>query len=178
MARAVRQAAIEEDIICTVQFMEYEPAFERYRTSVTDMLTEEREGINNCFFKQYNTIAHDDLRFRSRGEVAIYDELKRRNVLFFPNPAAVLGTTQAEWGKKVEKREPDFLICYKGKWGILEINGDDFHTGIVQTAKDHDRARLFNHYGVFFIQAYPLERCKKQASDVVDEFLQLLDKSK
>jgi len=104
--------------------------------------------------------------------------LKRRNVLFLPNPAAVLGTSQAEYGKPVKKREPDFLVCYKGRWGILEVNGDDFHTGIVQTAKDHDRARIFKHYGVLCIEAYPLERCKNEASNVVDEFLTLLEKHK
>jgi hypothetical protein len=79
---------------------------------------------------------------------------------------------------QVEKREPDFLICYRGKWGILEINGDDFHSGPIQTAKDHDRARRFNHYGVFFIQAYPLDRCKNRPGDVVDEFLHLLERHK
>jgi hypothetical protein len=101
-------------------------------------------------------------------------ELKQRDVLFFPNPAAVLGTTAGEYGAKVEKKEPDFLICYRGKWGILEVNGDEFHTRVVQTAKDHDRARRFNHYGLFFVQAFTLERCKRDPVGVVDEFLRLL----
>ena len=131
-------------------------------------------GLNNCFFNQEKTILHDGLRFRSRGEIAIYDELKQRSVLFFPNPAAVMGTVGTEFGAKVAKKEPDFLICYKGKWGILEINGDDFHSGVVQTAKDHDRARQFQHYGVFFIQAFALNRCKNDPCAVVDEFLKLL----
>jgi hypothetical protein len=131
-------------------------------------------GINNCFFKEEQTILHDELRFRSRGEVAIYDELKQRDVLFFPNPAAVLGTSGREYGEKVEKKEPDFLICYKGKWGILEINGDEFHSGVVKTAKDHERARRFNHYGLYFVQAFTLEQCKNDPSGVLDEFLRLL----
>src|SRR4029079_18405884 len=64
-------------------------------------------------------IEHDGLRFRSRTEVRIYDELRRRNILSFPNATAVLG------GRGI-KREPDFLVCQDGKWGILEIMGDRF----------------------------------------------------
>jgi hypothetical protein len=145
------------------------------------LLKEEAEqsvGLNNCFFKTEQTILHDELRFRSKGEIAIYDEMKQRNVLFFPNPAAVFGTTAVEYGDKVDKREPDFLVCYKGKWGILEINGDDFHSGIAKTTKDHQRARRFNHYGVFFIQAYSADQCKSDAVGVVDEFLKLLEHHK
>ena len=139
---------------------------------------EESIGLNNCFFKQDNTLLHDELRFRSRGEVAIYDELKQRDILFFPNPAAVLGTSGGEYGEKVEKKEPDFLICFRGKWGILEINGDNYHSGIVKTTKDHERARRFNHYGVFFIQAYNVDTCKSDPAAVVDEFLKLLANNK
>jgi hypothetical protein len=148
----------------------------RFELKVKVVRPEEQRttGINNCFFNQERTIPHDGLRFRSKGEIAIYEELKRRNVLFFPNPAAVLGTVGTEFGARVAKKEPDFLICYKGKWGILEINGDDYHNGVVQTARDHDRARQFQHYGVFFIQAYDLNRCKKDPMGVVDEFLKLL----
>ena len=77
-------------------------------------------GLNDCFFKKERTILHDELRFRSKAEIAIYDELKRRDVLFFPNPGRRPGASASEYGAAVAKREPDFLICYKGKWGILE----------------------------------------------------------
>jgi hypothetical protein len=84
------------------------------------------------FFKTDTTIEHDQLTFRSRVEIAIYDELARRKLLFFPNAAAVLG------GAKALKREPDFLICDRGRWGILEVMGDQYHKN---AAKDHDRGR-------------------------------------
>lgn len=143
----------------------------RVKPLIEGEMPETTIGLNNCFFKQERTILHDELRFRSKGEIFIYEELKRRNVLFFPNPAAILGTTGVEYGEKVEKKEPDFLICQKGKWGILEISSDDFHTGVVKTTKDHERARRFNHYGVSFIQAYDLDKCKNDSVGVVDEFL-------
>jgi hypothetical protein len=116
----------------------------------------------------------DELRFRSKAEIAIYEELKHRDVLIFPNPAAVLGSSASEYGADVEKREPDLLVCYRGKWGILEINHDGFHSGIVTTNKDHERARKFQHYGVFFIQAYDYDKCRADPVGVVDEFLKLL----
>ena len=58
--------------------------------------------------------------------------------------------------------------------GHLGVNHDDFHSGIAKTNKDHERARKFNHYGLFFIQAYNYDNCRADAVGVVDEFLTLL----
>jgi hypothetical protein len=135
-------------------------------------------GLNTCFFKTEHTIEHDRLRFRSRAEIALYEALKRRNVLFFPNPAAVLGTNGPHAGEKPTIREPDFLVCYKGKWGILEVHGDVFHRGQAKTAKDHERMREFNRYGLFFFQAYSDSECRNTPDKVVDGFLKLLEAHK
>ena len=130
--------------------------------------------MNNCFFKTDKTIICDELRFRSHSEIAIYKELKTRNVLFFPNAAAVLG--QQEPGM-VLKREPDFLICFQGKWGILEVAGEPYHSG-ASTSKDHDRSRLFQRYGLVFVQFYDSKQCLSDPAGVVDDFLHLLSISK
>jgi len=58
------------------------------------------------------------LRYRSQAEMAISKALRRRGVLFFPLPAAVFGNN---------KLEPDFLVCDKGRWGVLEVQGEVFH---------------------------------------------------
>ena len=150
----------------------------KVKALLEDETTLQTTGLNNCFFKTDSTLEHDELRFRSKGEIAIYDELKCRKVLFFPNPAAVLGNEKARRGDMAEKREPDFLICYKGKWGILEINGDRFHSGQAKTSADHERARKFNHYGLFFVQSYEDFKCKNDPGRVVDEFLRLLENHK
>jgi hypothetical protein len=178
IATAVREEALRVDAILDIQFQMFNDFCDYYSEVCFDSLSGGALGLNNCFFKREQTTVHDELRFRSRGEIAIYDELKRRNVLFFPNPAAVLGTTAAEYGADVKKKEPDFLVCLKGKWGILEINGDSYHSGVVKTAKDHDRARLFNHYGLYFVQAYDSQKCKDDPAGVVDEFLTLLSNHK
>jgi hypothetical protein len=122
-------------------------------------------GLNNCFFKTETTIEHDELKFRSPQEIAIYDELKKRDLLFFPNAAAVLG------GANPKKREPDFLICNKGKWGVLEVMGDAYHHN---AAKDHDRARLFKEHGVHCVEFFTAAECMSRPESVVDKFLSVL----
>jgi hypothetical protein len=113
-------------------------------------------------------LEHDGLRFRSRAEIRIYDAMKRRDVLFFPNAAAVLGGRSGE-----DKKEPDFLVCDHGKWGLLEVMGDVFHPSAT-AFKDHDRARLFKDYGLIVVEFYDATRCYSQPEVVVDDFLRRL----
>lgn len=130
------------------------------------------DGLNVAVF-EYNGAKihpHDGLRFRSYSETCIYDELKKRNVLFFPNTAAILGGA----GENSPKKEPDFLVCSNGKWGIFEVMGDDSHPS--ETAMvDHERARLFKNYGVLCIEFYAAQRCRKHPASVVDDFLKRLE---
>jgi hypothetical protein len=116
-------------------------------------------------------LEHDGLRFRSRPEICIYEALKRRRVLFFPNAAAVLGGAE-----DVVKKEPDFLICCEGNWGLLEVMGDVFHPGAT-AMKDHERARRFKDYGLIVIEFYDAARCQEQPDEVVDDFLRRLQRS-
>ena len=123
-------------------------------------------GLNNCFFKTEATIEHNGLRFRSPAEIPVYEELKRRKLVFFPNAAAV-------FGEKALKKEPDFLICHKGKWGILEVMGKEHHNE--KTAvQDHQRARLFKEHGIKCIEFFSGGRCLEEPCAVVEEFLNLL----
>jgi hypothetical protein len=126
--------------------------------------------LNNCFFRTENTILHDGLRFRSKAEIAIYEELLTRRLLFFPNAAAVIGG-----GEKSEKKEPDFLICQQGRWGILEVMGDAWHTA-ENAVKDHDRARLFKEFGILCIEFFDARECYSRPAVVVDKFLAILAK--
>ncbi|HUY75425.1 MAG TPA: hypothetical protein VMV29_01545 [Ktedonobacterales bacterium] len=123
------------------------------------------EGINNGAFSfEQPVIQHDGLRFRSQTEIRIYDALKRRKILFFPNAAAVLGGTNL-------KREPDFLICQNGKWGLLEVMGEIYHPS---ATKDHERARLFKEYGLIYVEFYDAARCYHNPDEVVQDFLKRL----
>lgn len=64
----------------------------------------------------------NNLRFRSESEVRIAQALDRAGVLFLPNCKARLGSPEGR-----RNRESDFMICYEGKWGILEMDGEPFH---------------------------------------------------
>ena len=75
---------------------------------------------------------------------------------------------------KVLLREPDFLVCQDGRWGILEPGGESFHTSAM---RDHDRLRMFNDYGIRFHHFYPADRCYKSPDEVVDDFLRRLARS-
>lgn len=136
---------------------------------------DESEPLPGPTWKPQRLIQHDGLWFRSKTEIRVYEALKMRSVFFFVNATGVLGGKSSPQGGTALK-EPDFVICLDGRWGILEVMGEDFHTS--QTApKDHDRARLFKEYGVRLIEFYDAHRCYHSAEDVVDEFLRLLAKA-
>jgi hypothetical protein len=97
--------------------------------------------------------------------------LKKRTVLFFPLAAAVFGGKKGD-----EKREPDFVICQDGKWGILEVMGETYHTSST-AVRDHDRARLFKDHRIHCIEFYDASRCYSTPDEVVDDFLKRLARS-
>lgn len=74
------------------------------------------------------------------------------------------------------KREPDFLICADGKWGVLEVMGEPYHPATT-AMRDHDRARLLDDYGLRFIQFYDSGRCYSDPDGTVADFLTRLAKS-
>ncbi len=129
---------------------------------------EERILNNTASTVSQGKIEYDGLYFRSKTETKIYDALRRRNVLFFANATAVLG------GKN-GKREPDFLVCQDGNWGILEVMGEQYHPSST-AMKDHDRARLFKDYGLMFVEFYDASKCYNEPEKVVDDFLKRLSK--
>jgi hypothetical protein len=122
----------------------------------------------------YNQAARDapkswrNLRFRSESEVRIAQALDRAGVLFLPNCMARVG---AESERK--NREPDFVVCAEGKWGILEVDGEPFHPPS-RTVQDHERDRLFKGHGIRVVEHFDASRCFEQPDDVVRDFLRLL----
>lgn len=59
----------------------------------------------------------EGLKFRSEPEKHFYRALKRLGVPFAPLPVFVQG------GDEFERREPDFVLLYKGRLCIVEIHG-------------------------------------------------------
>lgn len=128
------------------------------------------QGISETSFKG-KIIEYANLRFRSQSEVKVAQALDARSVMYLANCMARVGSV----GDRLN-REPDFLVCYKGKWGILEIDGEPFHPPSRKTQED-ERDRLFKTYGVRCIEHYDATRCYQEANQVVTEFLDLLAKN-
>jgi very-short-patch-repair endonuclease len=114
----------------------------------------------------------NNLRFRSATEIRIAHALDRAGVLFLHNCKARLGRASNR-----QNREADFLICHKGRWGILEVDGDAFHPP-TRTAEDHERDRLFQSHGILLVQHFAASECWENADGVVRKFLDLLRKVK
>jgi len=110
----------------------------------------------------------NNLKFRSQSEVRIAEALDRAGALFFPNCSARLGPVGGR-----RNREPDFLVCYEGRWGVLQVDGDPFHPP-ARTAHEHEQDRLFHHHGVAVVQHFDATRCYENPDGVVKEFLGLL----
>ena len=85
----------------------------------------------------------NNLGFRSASEIKIAQALDRAGVLFLPNCMARLGLAENR-----QNREPDFLVCHNGKWGILEVDGGPYHPSS-RTVEDHERDRLFKGSSLF-----------------------------
>jgi very-short-patch-repair endonuclease len=72
-----------------------------------------------------------------------------------------------------DHREPDFLVCKDGVWGILEVS---YHPDRFE--KDQEKDTWFKKAGILCIQHYTAERCYNNPADVVDEFLGILAQHK
>lgn len=134
------------------------------------------EGVSNqgevtelLFAKEGKTpYVYNEIKFASQSEIRIAQELERTQVLFFPLPLAV----RAESGKFFQDhREPDFLICENGQWGILEVS---YHPDRFE--KDSEKDKWFKKSGVLCVEHYSAERCYNSSKQVVDEFLSILAK--
>jgi len=117
-------------------------------------------------FKNSQKIIHEGLNFRSKTEVKIFDTLVKRGLLVLPLPVAVMGRNR-------EYKEPDFVVCYQGKVGILEIHGDKWHPPET-AAKESERRRVFAKLGVSVYEIFSAERCWNDPNGVVDDFMQAL----
>lgn len=129
------------------------------------------KGVHNQAVMAKSARIWKNLRFRSQSEVRIAQALDRMDVLFLPNCMARLGSVAGR-----RNREADFLICYEGKWGILEVDGEPFHPP-TRTVKDHERDRLFRSHGILVVEHFDASECYKNPEEVVGTFLKILKRA-
>jgi hypothetical protein len=164
-------ARVFSNVLPTGVTCDYVEAKIRIEPVTDDWRTQFREGLESGPSNQgrpFGTspvITHSGLNYRSKSEVAIAEKLELADgILFIPNSAAAAGKVQ---------KEPDFLIFYKGKVGILEVDGPT-HTG--RMADDSLRDSFFQRQGIF-VKHYPAEKCYSDPAWVVRDFLSLLLKA-
>jgi hypothetical protein len=132
---------------------------------------ENDNNINNQGIQFYsNSTIHtwENLRFRSKTEIKIAEALDRTGVLFVPNSLARLNTAKGR-----ENKEADFLICYKGKWGVLEVDGP-FHTA-ERRVEEQERERIFKINGIKVVERFDAKECYETPDKVVQKFFYLME---
>ena len=152
-----------------VKLIEVEQGWkEKVRAIILNAQAPNQGALTEQVFAQkgQQPIVYQEMKFGSISEVRIAQELASRRVLFFPLPLAVRSETGAAY---MDRREPDFLICHEGVWGILEVA---FHPDRYE--KDAEKDVWFKKSGIMYIQNYTAEHCFNHPSEVVDEFLHIL----
>lgn len=118
--------------------------------------------------KGKDILLYNEMKFASKSEVRIAQELESLGILFFPLPLAV----RCESGDFYkDHREVDFLICNNGSWGILEVS---YHPDRYE--KDSEKNLWFKKSGILCIENFTAERCYNYPEKVVQEFLEILNK--
>lgn len=115
--------------------------------------------------ENYRSLEWKGLIFRSESEIKIAKTLDHRGIFFIPPCRVRLNRGREER----MTRELDFVICYGGKWGILEVDGP-FHNA----KADAERDKLLLSHGIASIQRFPSLRCFQEPQSVIDDFLREL----
>lgn len=113
---------------------------------------------------------YNEMKFASKSEIRIAQELEQAGVLFFPLPLAVRNETGKNY---LDHREVDFLVCVDGTWGVLEVahHPDRYE-------KDAEKHAWLQKSGILCVVHRPAEKCYNQPRAVVTEFLEILAKYK
>jgi hypothetical protein len=163
------QAALPSDY--TISFLTSRVVFSHFDENWREKFLEIIQGkaaLNQCKpIQDKPRYTWEYLFFRSPHEIEIAKALSEHKILFLPN-------CMARFGQERQNKEADFLVCCEGKWGIIEVDGETYHS---VAAKDHDRDRLFQSHGIRVVQRYTAKRCLDNPKGVVEEFLGLLMKN-
>ncbi|WP_414546051.1 DUF559 domain-containing protein [Nostoc sp. CCY0012] len=141
---------------------------------ITSMVRPQLKSVDKVTHHKAAYISNDPiylwsgLRFRSTPEVQIAKALEQHSeIAFWPNCKGRLNTPNGR-----RNLEPDFLICYQGKLGILEVDGP-FHTP-ERRVEEQERERYFRNHGIRVVERFDAKRCEQEPEQVVEEFLQIM----
>jgi uncharacterized protein YjbI with pentapeptide repeats len=125
---------------------------------------------NNQGVQRSDSTIHtwERLGFRSKTEIKIAEALDRTGVLFVPNSLARLTTPKGR-----ENKEADFLICYKGKWGVLKV--DEPHHTAERRVEEQEEERIFKKNGIKVVERFDAQRSYNHPDEVVQEFFNMIE---
>jgi uncharacterized protein YjbI with pentapeptide repeats len=151
-----------------------------FETEIENIIEHEvqKRLVTNQGYSAKKKLTWNRLRFRSEPELEIAKVLDEMGIMYFPNAS---GRVMSDKG--MTTREVDFLICWRGKWGILECDSEILHLvnsikkgKLPSAASDHKRDNDFNRHGQWFIKRFTAEECRKNSHQVVTQFLDMLHK--
>lgn len=151
-----------------VQLVDAKP--ENWRDELLALLDGRDVDNQAVGFKASKT--YEGLRFRSESEVRIAQALDRAGAMYLPNCKARVGSRERR-----RNSEADFLICAHGRWGIIEVDGGQWHPP-QRAAQDHERDRPFKRHGVAVVERFDAGECFERPDAVVAQFLALLKATK
>jgi len=108
-------------------------------------------------------------QFGSRAHTQVASSLEKAGVLFIANCGARLGQLLRE------HRRFDFLVCQRGKWGILEI--DQPHSSTERHKNGKPPEMLYLTHGIKVVQHFDATQCLENPDRVVKTFLFALEQS-
>ncbi|MEU9434128.1 hypothetical protein ACIRPQ_17870 [Streptomyces sp. NPDC101213] len=119
----------------------------------------------------------DDLAFTNEGELRVYRALKHRQQKILPAEETISIFPLPNGRIAQRTLEPDFLVTYKGRAGILEIDGPHHNA---RRALDTTRDHLMHDSGVAYVDRVPVEALEHPAEieQVIDRFLRRLGESR
>jgi hypothetical protein len=115
-------------------------------------------------FKDNEKLSFQGLNFRSKAEIKIYEALLKKGLLIMPLPVMVMGANK-------NYKEPDFVVCYNNRIGILDVQGKQFHPPEL-AATIYEKRREFIKLGVSLYEVFDAKRCYQDPDGVVDDFIQ------
>jgi hypothetical protein len=128
----------------------------QWRDQIKQFASREKRPTNHARRVRAGAVQHSEdwLAFTNNGELIVYQALKQIQEKDLP-PENTIGIYPLAGGRVPGRTwEPDFLITYKGRAGILEVDGPS-HNG--RRALDQTRDHLLYDAGVAFIDRVPVE---------------------
>ena len=151
------------------------PAGDDWRETLAARMQPRATNQANIGPRQVQPLMEDRCAFRSREELRVYQAFKRvreqmpvdDTIAILPNPALVL--------RSANTSEPDLVITYRGRVGIVQVDGPH-HRG--RFAAEATRDRLYRHSGVAEVDHFPVEDSEsdEDLDFLVTSFLRRLGK--